>query len=335
LSLEPTVQRKIANQTFSLPPLELSRALSPKTPKPGVGTPEKLLSIDQYHCRVDGKAFDDALRDTVAQLKTFAPPAVGVEKPAYCLNLAEFLTNCVRACHDALDKQEEFPSRQDRWYKDLEFAVGRPATDGVGGTATLKPDVMGGNGMLTLKEEPVYWKPPMGNPAYQITLPVVVNKEWRGMVSQAAIHARFLFGASPMRVFALVLAFNHENNILRFLIFHHGGLTASEEHNITEADGLKAMARIFLTLALWRTAEEAGIITCFNDTAYLLPADQEGTRCVSAVVETMLFRSLSVRGRMTHVFRLRLPTSASLPVSQPLEKKPLKLFAESASYVDF
>jgi hypothetical protein len=330
------MRRKIANQTFSLPPLELSRALSPKTPKPGVGTPEKLLSIDQYHCRVDGKAFDDALRDTVTQLKTFTLPAVSAEKPAWCLNLAEFLTNCVRTCHDALDKREGLPSCQERWYKDLEFAVGRrPAADGVGGTATIKPDVMGGNGMLMLKEEPVYWKPPMGNPAYQIALPVVVNKEWKGMVSQAAIHARSLFGASPMRVFALVLAFNHENNVLRFLIFHHGGLAASEEHNITKADGLKAMARLFLTLAIWRTAEEAGIITCFNDTAHLLPADQEGTRCVSAVVETMLFRSLSVRGRMTHIFRLRLPTSAPLPVSQPLEKELPKTFAESTSCVDF
>jgi len=129
------------------------------------------------------------------------------------------------------------------------------------------------------------------------------------MVSQAATYARCLFSASPIRALALVLAFDHESNTLRFLVFHRGGLVASEGYNITERDGLEGIARLFLTLASWRTAEEAGIVTCCSDNTYLLPADRAGTCCMSAAVEGILFRTLRIRGRMTSVSLLRLPTS--------------------------
>lgn len=44
------------------------------------------------------------------------------------------------ACHDALDKQGEFPRRRERRYKELEFTVGEWTIDGVGGAASLESE---------------------------------------------------------------------------------------------------------------------------------------------------------------------------------------------------
>ena len=316
---------EIANQTFSFPSEELARMLSPKKPKHGIETAGKLLSLDQYDCTVDGEPFQAALKDVVARFRTFTPQPAGSGESASYPSLAEFLTDCVEACHKALDGQRGFPDRQARWYGELEFIVARQVGDRVDHAPPLRPDIAGGKGISAFSEEQLYWKPPLAKPAHRITLPVEVKNNWRNMVSQAATYARSLFSANPMRTFALVLAFNQERNTLRFLVFHHGGLTASEEHDITKKEGLKEVARLFLTLASWRTAEEAGFITCYNHSAYLLPRDQEGTNHVSAEVEGILSWYHCVRGRMTFVSRLRLPTNdpSAAPSSFRTVPKPL------------
>jgi len=304
------MEDEIGDQTFSIPSLELARILSPRTPKPGVEPSKDLLSLDQYNCTVDGQPFQHALDKVASKLNTesytYTPPTgEGTTESSSYPPLAEFLTGCVNTCHDALDEQGGFPPRTERWYRDLEFTVGRQVGDRVGGAAPLKPDITGGKGITPFAGEQLFWNPPPRKPAHGITLPVEVKKQWRPMVAQAATYARCLFSVNP-RTFALVLAFNQESNALRFLLFHHCGLTGSMEYNVTEADGLKEIARLFLTLALWRTAEEAGFITYYNDTTYLLPGDRDGTRHVLATVERRLFSSLSTRGRMTSVSRLRL-----------------------------
>jgi len=336
------MEEAIANQTFSVPSLELARMLSPKEPKPkpkskpkpqpGVKTPSEFLPLHEYDCIVDGEPFQNALNVVVARLGTFTPQTPGAGEPVYYRGFAEFLTKCVKICHDALDEQEGFAARQERWYNDLEFTVARPVVDGIEGAPALKPDITGGKGISIFEGSRLYWKPPADKATHRITLPVEVKKQWRTMTSQAATYARCLFGASPMRTFALVVAFNHESNTLRFLVFHRGGLTASEEYNITKRDGLEEVARLFLTLASWGTAEDAGIVTCCNDNTYLLPANQEGTYEVSAAVEGMLFRSLCIRGRMTSVSRLRLPpkTPPVIPES-PGKKLPKPLMELSGS----
>ncbi|KAF9788656.1 hypothetical protein BJ322DRAFT_652705 [Thelephora terrestris] len=221
------------------------------------------------------------------------------------------------ACHDVLDKQNEFPERPERWYHELEFVVGTPMADGTEGAAVLKPDIMGGNGISKL-EGPLFWKPPTDQLAHQAMLPVGAGNCWRKMVAHAATYARSLFGANPMRVFALILGFNRDNNQLRFLVFHRGGLAASHPYDLTQEDGLKEVARLLLTLASWRTAADAGFITCGDDTTHLLPVDKEGEQHVRATVKEIIFRSPCVRGRMTQVFLLLLPTNAP-PADQELK----------------
>jgi hypothetical protein len=134
------MEGEIADQTFWLPSLELSRTPSPKKPKSGVV--EEFLQLDDCDCIVDKQPFKEALKDVVTELKTFTPSAGSGESASY-RSLAEFLTGCVKTCHVALDKRIEFPLRQDRWYKDLEFIVGKAVVDSVDGAASLKPDITG------------------------------------------------------------------------------------------------------------------------------------------------------------------------------------------------
>ena len=319
------MMKEIVNQTFSFPSDELARMLSPKTPKRGIETAGKLLPLSQYDCIVDGQPFHASLDEVVARFGTFTPQPAGSGESASYPSLAEFLTNCVKACHKTLDGRREFPVRQKRWYERLEFTVARQVKDGIDHASPLRPDITGGIGISAFSEEQLYWKPPPEKPAHRITLPVEVKNNWKDMASQAATYARSLFSANPMRTFALVLAFNQGKNAFRFLVFHHGGLTASEEYDITKGDGLKEVARLFLTLASWGTAEEAGFITCYSPTTYLLPRDQVGTSHILSEVERILSWYHCVRGRMTFVWRRRRETNVppAAPKALRTVSKPL------------
>ena len=173
------IEGEIANQTFIFPSLELARMFSPKSPKLGVEATGRLVPLHQHDCMVDGQLFQEALNQVVTRLGIFTPQTAEADEPASHRGLAEFLAECVEACHDSLDKQHGFPPRQERWYRELEFTVGNPD------------------------------KPP-----HRFAIPVKVGKQWNDIVSRAATYARCLFSASPIQTFSLVLAFNHENNML-------------------------------------------------------------------------------------------------------------------------
>ena len=325
------MEDEIANRAFAYPSSELARMLSPKRLKPDIKATKELPLLHQYDFMVDTRSFQDALDDAVAQLGTFTPPAAGEDKSASHLGLAEFLTKCVRACHNALDGRKDFTTHQERWYRDLEFAVRKPVVDGIEGAASLYPDVMGGKGISAIQEQ-LYWNPPPDKLTRRITLPVEVEEAWRTMISQAATYASCLYGANPMRTFTLTLAFNQENNTLRFLVFHRGGLTASEEYSITVPSGLEEITRLFLTLMLWRTVEEAGFIACCNNTTYLLPGNQEGMSYVSATVDATLSpRHLCICGKMTFVSCLLSTNDPSVVPKYPGKKSPKPLIELSSS----
>ncbi|KAF9778744.1 hypothetical protein BJ322DRAFT_1092398 [Thelephora terrestris] len=326
--LKSLMEDEIADQTFRFNSSKLAQILSPKQLKDGAVPSEGFYGIDQYHCTVDEKAFGNALNELVAKPPSFSSVTRAAEQACY-ESLAKFLTQIVKACHKALDKHKDnkIPKRPERWYHDLEFVVGTQMMDGIEGAAVLKPDIVGGKG-ISKSGGHHWWKPLAGQPACQVMLPVEVKNCWRKLVAQAATYARSLFDANPMRVFALILGFNHEKNQLRFLVFHRGGLAASEPCDLTEKDRFEDMARLFLTLATWRTAAEAGFITCGNDTTHLLPVNKHSQQHVRATVEKILFRSLCVRGRMTQVFLLR-PESATPAGPETPEQKELRPSVQS------
>ena len=315
-----TTQQGITNQIFHFSSSELTRILCPKKPRDGVDTSKNFLHIEDYRCEVDEKAFEDALRQVVGRAKTFTRTSHSDER-GYYRSLATFLTRCVKECHNALDMGKVFPNRRDRWYKDLEFVVGGPAIRGVGGATDLEPEIMGGaKETRKFKGDLLDWEAPKAKPAYPTMLPVEVKRDWTDMVSRAANYALNAFAASPMRVFTIVLAIERDSNLLRFLIFHRGGLAASQPHSITNAAGMREVARVFLTLALWSTAAEAGFVTCCDDTTYLLPADENGGCYVSAAVGAVAFRSLHIYGHMAQVFLLHLSAGIQPAALQPLAK---------------
>ena len=333
--LKDTMQEEIGNQAFTFPSEELARILSPKRLKYSDHSPGELLPLSEYDCTVDEQVFLNALDDVLEQLSPYARAPGSNERSCYS-DLVEFLNKTVAACHNSLDNYEghkSIPKRQERCYRDLEFVVARQVEKGVEESYPLKPDITGRLGGSELDGKRLLWKPPADQPANGIVLPVKVKKRWRDLVAQAATYARSLFSQRPTQMFALVLAFNHTANEFRFLVFHRGGLAASDPEFIGNVDNrkgkgkqkdkghLKGFARLFLTLALWTTAADTGIVPCGNDTTYLLPTDEEGETFVPLTVEKLLFQSLCVRGRMTHVLLLRHRTQTDL--DQPREE-PLK-----------
>jgi hypothetical protein len=325
-TLKATMMDEIGEQIYRFPSNELARILSPKIPKPGVPTSGHFLRIQDYDCVSDSTEFDIALEVAITGLDPF-PTTERRDEASYYKTLASFLTTFITKCHEALDRSDRLPERQNRWYNNLRFIVGRPAEEGTDGAAPLEPDIMG-----TLKEEKtegeeeqrLYWNPPSHQPTREIVLPVEMKGDWKDMITQAATYARSMFSAHPNRIFALALAFNQKTKELMFLVFHHGGLAASEPYDISKPKGLEDVARLFLTIALWSTAEEAGFVPCCNDTTYLLPSDKEGADYMSLTVERILFQSLCVRGRMTHVLLLRLPTDTPPADSPPPPTESLK-----------
>ena len=291
----------IANHTWQFPPLQVARMLSPKGPKRWLEPAGGLLPLDHYDCIMDELALQNALDDVVMQLEN--DKILTSQSFTELHDLAGFLTRCIGACHDALDKQPDAPLRQDRWYKDLQFTVKNTSDDS---SASLQQHITGGHIFSAGGDEMLYRDPLDGKPTDQPTLPVEVGSSWKKIVSRASEDACRLFDASRMRLFALVLGFNRDEKTLRFLIYHHGGLTASWPCSIAYPGGLKEVGRLFLALALWRTPEDAGFIPSYTNTTYVLPADQSGESYTLAAVDCVLSRSPHTRGRMTTVSRLHL-----------------------------
>ena len=293
---------EIGNHTWQFPPLYVARMLSAKTPKSLLETAGELLRLDQYDCAVDGPAFQNALDDVARHLKD---DAILTSQPFEYHDLVAFLNRCVEACHDALDKQQDTPLRQDRWYKDLRFTIRDVSPTCPGESVSPRPLIAGG--CIFLKgDEVLYWNPLLRRRISSLTLPVEVGSSWKEIVCEASEDARRLFGASPMRSFALMLAFDQDEKALRFLIYHHGGITASESCNVTEPGGLKDIGRLFLALVSWTTPGDAGFVPSCTNARYLVPADRLGKDYVVAEVGGLLSWSLRIRGRMGVVSRVHL-----------------------------
>ncbi|KAG6859279.1 hypothetical protein C0991_001001, partial [Blastosporella zonata] len=75
-----------------------------------------------------------------------------------------------------------------------------------------------------------YWslRPESSNTDHQIAIAVEVKDDWREMIEQSATYARAQWRGAAHRAFSLVIGVHHKENKLRFLIFHSGGLTASQ-----------------------------------------------------------------------------------------------------------
>jgi len=291
-----------ADHTWQFPPPNITRMLSPKTPKPWLEVSGQLLLLDQHDCMVDDLVLQDALNDVVTQLEN---DDILTSQPFDLHNLPFFLTRCVEVCHDALDKQQDAPLRQDRWYSNPQFTIGSALGDLSEESVSLQQAIRDGNRPIG-RDYSLHLDPLEVKPTNELLLSVETGGSWKEMVCKALDSVRRLFSKNQTQSFVLVLAFNQDEQALRPLIFHRGGLTASEPYNITTSEGLKETARLFLALALWSTPGDAGFVPICTDTTYMLPADQLGKDYALAALDDVLSRSFRIRGRGTFVSRLRL-----------------------------
>ena len=133
------------------------------------------------------------------------------------------------------------------------------------------------------------------------------------MISQAAAYARCLFHARPSRQFALALGFRHgqgkDKAMLRFLVFHRGGLTGSVPLSVKDEQGQRDILRIFLSILDWKHSKDAGFPEFYNDSEMFLSRHKDDKDGVVATLEEVLHDGLCVRGRASRVLYMHYPTS--------------------------
>ena len=97
-----------------------------------------------------------------------------------------------------------------------------------------------------------------------LAIPVRLGEDWPAAVAQAARSSQILFAAHPVRKFGFIIVFRHTTLELRFLIVHRGGATVSKPLSVVEEQGKKDILRVFLSMLMWRTEEDAGIPNSFR-----------------------------------------------------------------------
>ncbi|KAJ3515946.1 hypothetical protein NLJ89_g1437 [Agrocybe chaxingu] len=323
--LKDLLKDEVGDQTWQFNTRRVSRMLSPKRLKPG----GDYHFLGNYDCDVDKKFFKDALtrakldlRRTLSEQSVNWPPDNAREQQYYP-PLAQFMNTCLKACHAALDLDGSAPARDRRWYHDLDFVkYDRPTGDGIRAAHPLKPDLAGGRKLVVIFQQepsaPLYWSS-VDKSHHQIDIPVEVKLDERDMVAQAATYARCLFSASPSRIFSLVLCFNQRKKALRFVIFHRGGLTASLPLDLDTQEGREGALELFLSIACWTSATDAGFNPSCNDLEYMIPLNSAGTEGVRATITANLYEAICVRGSSTKVSRVVVMDVPTPPPEVPPE----------------
>ncbi|KAF7330801.1 hypothetical protein MVEN_02419300 [Mycena venus] len=188
----------------------------------------------------------------------------------------------------------------------------------------LKPD-LGGIKDRYYRKTTLYWSPPDGSEKSRMQVPVEVKSNWTKLITQAATYGRSLFSAAPSRVFSLVIAINHEEKNLRFLLFHRGGLTTHAPLRLDQWAGRRDTLRVIMTLLLWSEPQHAGFVSTSNDLCYLLPLSSDSY--MEASVTKVVHDSICIRGRATRVCQLSChspdpPTATSEMTISPTSLEP-------------
>ncbi|KAF9072254.1 hypothetical protein BDP27DRAFT_1418171 [Rhodocollybia butyracea] len=164
------------------------------------------------------------------------------------------------------------------------------------------------------------WSPP-GKDEKKIVFPIGVEDNWPELVQRAeAYAARYLFNDSPLRTFALVIAYNKEESTVRFLVFHRGGLSASEPLQLDIWEGWKGFLCLIFSILTWETRGDAGWPEWSNDARVYLPGLTADSLPIIFDIDSVLYHSTCTQGRAPHVCSIkRLATpkvDAATPVTQ-------------------
>ncbi|KAG6815220.1 hypothetical protein H0H93_010526, partial [Arthromyces matolae] len=242
--------------------------------------------------------------------------------------IVNFLNTCLDNCKTAYDNARDFQPLMfpdDHKSQLLEipflaklryFSYDKATKDSVDKGVSLQPNGVGILTPTTAPQEMFCSWSRMSDPRIsQIIHPLEVKAEWRQLISQSSAYASALFSAAPFRSFALVIGVNHTHNSLRFLIFHSGGLTSSQELKLDANDDLRSIQKVFLSIYSSQTPEDAGLANFTNGYFFKLPRLRDPSHSASEMwmLDEVLYHACCVRGRNTWVLRLKQTTSESPP----------------------
>ncbi|KAF5367893.1 hypothetical protein D9757_011247 [Collybiopsis confluens] len=313
------IREQLGGQTWQFPPDRLAQVLSAKTRHPAENGANALDthystidSLQNYECAIDSNEHKDALNNT-QQLFLKRKPSdflLQNDKPEnqHYDGLVKLLNAGLQSC-----RESGLGTRDGKAiYGDLMFWVwDKLLGDKVDGAHPLAPDIAGALG--TEEPKKLFWSPKLGEKGMKV--PVEVKNDWSKLVAQAGTYARALFSANPLRQFVLVLGYNHAQSMMRFLVFHRGGLTASTPLLLRTEAGQNEFILLLSAILTWKTPQDAGFPAWCNENQIFLPKIHDSPINIARI----LHHTSCVRGRAPRVYHLRIPHPSD---SKPAEHAP-------------
>ncbi|KAH7097753.1 hypothetical protein BKA62DRAFT_759732 [Auriculariales sp. MPI-PUGE-AT-0066] len=253
--------------------------------------------------------FNDAL--AAAPLGQLKLGPLGKKKVQSYTPLVEYLNRLIKIAQHIRDMLG-FNSDADAYWQTMFCRQNaKPTRDGIHGAHALKPDLLVFNNLATETEpEEEDLSAVWGYPAdpFDIKIPVVlhidlaieVRSKWDQTLAQLGTYARACFYASPLRRFIVCLGINHVERTFSIFVFHAGGVAVSTSIDLEKGQG--DLVRFFLSVLLWQTVDDAGIVS--DGIHYTLPSPVKGTAPIELDNLQLLHRRVDLCGRRTYVARV-------------------------------
>ncbi|KAJ3773451.1 hypothetical protein FB446DRAFT_836689, partial [Lentinula raphanica] len=189
----------------------------------------------------------------------------------------------------------------------------KPTGDGIDDAAPIKPDLVG----VENKTPPsiCYWKFPLDvdekdRSKALIKIAVEAKRVPSKLLWQSATYGRAEMATIPLRLFSLAISINQQKHELRFLIFHHGGITATKTLSLKNEADRRDICLIMTSIIFWQTPADAGIPSFTDGATFILPplaGNDKDLPGPSAELKEVLHQSHSIQGRNTWVCLIEIP----------------------------
>ncbi|KAJ3746953.1 hypothetical protein EV360DRAFT_76380 [Lentinula raphanica] len=298
------IRFKLQGNVWQFTADQLAKVLSAKTRDrdPSPLAPGDVDSLDNYNIHIDkfGSDIKVACQEFVSQSPEVLLSSAGDDYRG----IVELMNMGIGMCLAQLPKDREV------FYRNLKFCVwDKSMKDALEGLESCTPwHGAGIVGVGDLMPDQLFWSLP-DEGGSQMAIPLEVNNDWRELVLQAGTNAYCLFGASPLRQFALLVGYNHKEHALRFLVFHRGSCTASVSSDLDKVAGQEGFIRSLFSIFTWRTRADAGFTAWCNNVQVCLPSLQTEARNIAPFIvdiDRVLHQTFCVRGRSSRVFCLKV-----------------------------
>ncbi|KAH8795200.1 hypothetical protein DL96DRAFT_1723412 [Flagelloscypha sp. PMI_526] len=278
--------------------------------------------LTDFTCLYDTPTVHNALQE-LSDVPFDYPPFAN-ERASY-EPLCKFLNSSIAECNSP---------KSERWFSRLRFYINdKPTRDAMD---TASPDIVGLNDeSLDHGNFHCTWGDPNRHSeiescsTHRIHFSVGIDSMPRDLLRKCTSYARAGRSAAPERLWRIVFSFDQDANLFRFLIFHNGGLSASQAMNLKEVEGRKQVQQMLFAMILWQDAEDAGYPCFTNGSEMALPGN------IFATIQETLWYSTSTCGRGTHVLRASFDPAPHGAPSPQLTTEDSHVQAERIDYGRF